>query len=221
MNLPAVFLLLQTAALASFRPCLPAAAKSSIPEPASLQALLDCQKNNLDRLVSDYQTQHGSAPSEATVEGWRERQRREARDFTRRYPERSVMTGQASQDSPDAAPEPKHNGTPKIGGKDLDALQQDLWKKSDQGRKGVTPEMAQEIISVIMQEQGSVSPDMAALLQAVQKDGADLTGDTVRLLQDAARKADAEGLDLEVKPDIKEFLLHGELQSGSAPPGVD
>jgi hypothetical protein len=103
----------------------------------------------------------------------------------------------------------------------LDALQRDLQAKSDQGRKGITPEMAAEIVDTLMKQQGSVSPDMSELLNALQKDGASLSGDTFRRLQDAARKADASGLDLGVSPDIKESLLKGQPAPAPAAPGLD
>ena len=69
---------------------------------------------------------------------------------------------------------------------------------------------------------------MSNLLIAVQQDGAQLSEDTVRQLKEAAKKADASGLDLGVQPDIKEFLLrvdskkeHSAPIPAPAAPGVD
>ena len=208
-----VGLWLHTAAAAQTSPaCVSKTSTATYQEPADLKALLGCQKKKLARCAADYEARHGDLPSDDTVERWRELQRREARDFIRRHPDRSVMAGDPPADARSAQTKP---------GQDLKALQQDLWEKSDQGRKGITPEMAEEIVNTLMKQQGSVSGDMADLLNAVQKDGPDLSGETFLRLQDAARKADASGLDLGVPPDIKESLLRGESKKDQPAPGVD
>ena len=115
------------------------------------------------------------------MERWRELQRSEVRDFIRRHPDRSVGRdrGPASRPGRRAALSPQ----------DLDALRQDLLEKSDQGRKGITPEMAAEIVNTLMKQQGSVSNDMTDLLNAVQKDGPNLSGDTFLRLQECRTKS--------------------------------
>ena len=203
--------------------CVRKTAKTAYQEPADLKALLGCQKRKLSRCVLDYQTRQGSPPPDETLELWQELQRREVRDFIRRHPDRSVLGG----DSASAAQtKPGQGGAEKSSDRGLEALRQDLLEKSDQGRKGITPDMAQEIVNMLMKQQGSVSGDMSDLLNAVQKDGPNLSADTFLRLQDAARKADASGLDLGVSPDIRESLLRGDSPRGqpapaSAAPGVD
>jgi hypothetical protein len=216
---------LNTAAAAQTTPtCVKKTSKTSYQEPADLKALLKCQRRKMVRAAADYEAQNGDAPSDATLEGWQELQRREVRDFIRRHPDRSVLKGPAASPAQAAETEPAQDGAAKSSDQDLQALEKDLWGKSDQGRKGITPEMAQEIVNTLMKQQGSVSPDMAGLLDAVQKDGANLSGDTVRRLQEAARKADAAGLDLGVPVNVRKTLLEGELEKGQtapAAPGVD
>jgi hypothetical protein len=215
---------INTAVAAQISPtCVKKTSKTAYQEPADLKALLGCQKRKLTRCAAGYEARHGDLPSDETLEIWRELQRRELRDFIRRHPTRSVIEGPSPSG---AQAKPAQAGAEKSQAQDIDALRQDLLEKSDQGRKGVTPEMAAEIVATLMKEQGSVSGDMADLLSAVQKDGSNLSGDTFRRLQDAARKADAAGLDLGVSPDIKDFLLRGDStkdQPAAAPaaPGVD
>ncbi|MDD5627759.1 MAG: hypothetical protein PHU21_01750 [Elusimicrobia bacterium] len=208
--------------------CVRKTAKAAYQEPADLKALLSCQKKRLARSESDYRARHGSAPSEAALERWREHQRGEARDYIRRHPDRSLIEGEPepAERGPKAEPEsaerspkagPRKSEAQMLPEQDLKTLQQHLLEKSDQGRKGITPEMAQEIIGTLQKQQGSVSPDMQELLKAVQKDGANLTGATFRRLQDAARQAESAGLDLGAPPDVKEALLHGDYESDEPP----
>lgn len=201
MRLWAALLLLPTLAAAEpFPSCVRKTAKNGYREPASLQALLDCQQKKLDSFIADYAAKQDDDPSDETVERWRELQRGEVRDFIKRHPERSVVEG------PDGPGEPsgKKGGTQSA---DLKALQQELWEKSDGGEKGITPEMAQLIVKKILDQQGYMSKEMTDLLNSVQKDGANLSDGTVRQLKEAARQADTDGLDLGVQPDVKEFLL--------------
>jgi len=99
----------------------------------------------------------------------------------------------------------------------MDSLKHSLWEKSDEGRKGITPEMAQDIVNAIKDQQGSVSPEMTRLLESLQKDGATLSKDTFRQLQDAARKAKGAGLDLGVKPEIEQSLLQDQDETPGLP----
>jgi hypothetical protein len=200
-------LLLQApASAATPSACVVKTSSSTYQEPASLRALLDCQKKKMAHLAANYQKQHRQEPSDETVSQWEERQRAEVRAFLQRHPNLATLDeGNASDDQ---AEKPQPQGkSGKTDAVDMETLKQDLWEKSDQGRNGITPDMAQEIIGAITGQQGFVSPDMTALLDAVQKDGAKLTDDTVNQLKAAAQKATASGLDLGVQPDIQKFLL--------------
>ncbi|MCX5796826.1 MAG: hypothetical protein NTY77_15130 [Elusimicrobia bacterium] len=134
-------------------------------------------------------------------------------------PSSATVKPDQAEESPKA--EPGQGQAEQAPPADLEALKKDLLEKSDQGRKGVTPEMAAEIVAALKKQQGSVSPDMAALLDAVQKDGPNLSADTFHKLQDAARKANASGLDLGASPEVEDSLLKGEYdkdQPAPAPP---
>ena len=87
------------------------------------------------------------------------------------------------------------------------ALQARLHAAAGDGGKGITPAMADDVRSTLLQAQGGVSPDMQALLDAVAKDGGKLTPGTMKLLQGAGRSAKAEGLDLNIDPAIEKDLL--------------
>ncbi len=202
---------------------LPAAAKSPLAcvvkissaayhEPQTLRALLDCQNKKLGNAVASYTKRQGQAPSEDTHGQWADRQRAEVRGYLRRHPDRATL-----QEKSSAAPQAGAGSGKQPDNTDLDALRQSLWAESDEGRKGVTPQMAQDIIRAITAQQGSVSPDMTKLLDAVQKDGAALSDDTVSQLKAAARQANVSGLDLGVKPDIQEFLLKDDGKPAASP----
>jgi hypothetical protein len=214
------------AAAAPFPSCVKQTSETTYREPASLRDLLDCQKKKLDRFAANYEAQHGDVPSDETIEAWQELQRGEVRGFIERHPERSVMEGDAHARARAAKPGREKGRQSKAGGRDLEALQRDLWEKSDQGRKGITPEMAADIVNAITDQQGFVSRDMSDLLISVQQDGAQLSEESMRQLKEAARKADAAGLDLGVEPGIKESLLHVDSKKdhpvpAPAAPGVD
>lgn len=198
MRLLLAFFLLPALAAAGPSPSCVQKSKKGLREPATLQALLDCHKKKLDVLVTDYEEKHGDGPSDEAMEAWEERQREEVRDYIRRHPERSVREGPAE------APSGK-----KAAGKsaELEGLQKELWEDSDEGRRGVTPAMAKKIVKAIEGQQGYVSQEMADLLEALQKDGANLSDASMRKLKEASRQADADGLDLGVNADLKDYLL--------------
>jgi len=219
MRLLILFLFLPLSAAAeAFPSCVTKTSSGTYREPASLQALLDCQKKKLGRFASAYEELNGKAPGPEVEERWQERQRGEVRDFLARHPKLATVerkgVGAAKAKAADPAGE---TSAPQAQDAGTDALRKSLWEKSDDGRKGVTPEMAKEIVDYLTQQQGSVSPDMAALLEAVQKDGPELTDGTMRKLQDAARKAKDSGLDLETKPEIEQLLLNKESLPPTSP----
>jgi hypothetical protein len=186
--------------------CVRKTAEDAYREPASLKALRACHKKTFERFTADYEVRHGDLPPDEIVEAWQEAQRAEVRDFMERHPHRSVTEGESRG---------RVQGT---DGAALRDLGEDLWKSSEEGRKGITPEMAADILNFITDQQGSVSREMSNLLIAVQRDGAQLTEDTVRQLKAASRKAAAAGLDLGVDEQTKDFLLKEESKSKKAGP---
>lgn len=161
-------------------------------EPRTLEALLDCQGKALQDASDRYLSAHGSAAPSELVDRWSDVQRAETRGYIARHPGATIA----------GAPEEK----PAKGESD-EAFKKRMWKASDDGRAGVTPEMARDMAERIRAQQGSVSPDMQELLDAVSKDGAKLTPETMNKLRAAAKSADGQGLDLGVTPEIKDALL--------------
>jgi hypothetical protein len=205
----ALWLVPAAAGAESFPACVKRTSESTFREPANLQLLFECQKKKLARFISNHQAQHGDLPSDETVARWEELQRGEVQDYISRRQGASVL------ERAPAAPAAKNPGKAKKG----DSLKRSLERQSEGGRKGITPEMAQEIIDHITDQQGFISRDMAALLVLVRRDGADLSEDTVRELKAAARQADAAGLDLGVESDIRDFLLKKEEKEEAKPSG--
>ena len=210
-----LFLLRMPAAAESFPSCVVKTSSTTYKEPASLKELLDCQRGKLGRSSDAYRKRYGKELPEAKLERWQELQRQEVREFLRRHPKLATLpddhppggTARPGQDLPESGAQAMD--------KDTEALKQRLWDESDQGRKGVTPEMADQIVRDLMAKQGFVSDDMAALLNAVQKDGPKLTEDTVLKLQDAARQAKANGMKLDIKPEMEVYnpSMFGEVEN--------
>jgi hypothetical protein len=184
--------------------CILKTSKTAYQEPADITALLDCQKKKLARCAADYEIENEDLPPAEVMESWRQLQRLELQDFILRHPDQPV---------PEGALKPP--------AQDLKAPQQDLREDSDQGRQGITPEMAAEVVNTLMERQGFISGDMVELLDAIQKDGPNLSANTFHRVQAAARKADASGLDLGLTPDIKESLLGDGSNKGQPAPDPD
>jgi hypothetical protein len=181
-------------------------AKGAVIAPASLDDLLSCQRQALDAAAAAYaQKNDGRLPPDELMAQWQGQQAAETQAFSKRArkkPGASLATE-----------------TGALG--DEDRLKADLWKKSDDGKKGVTPEMSAEITEYLNQKQGGVSPEMKDLLDSLQKDGVNLTGDSMLKLKKAARAADGEGLDLGIDQKMKQQLLDPatDPQPGSGLPG--
>lgn len=206
---------------------LPAAASSTVAacvkktpkgydEPKTLSALLKCQER----------ARGGKAASEAALEA----QRAEVRDYLSRHPERaSVDEGPAAKKPDRPVPEKvraqraasdramKKNAErlPEGDRAAYEALAGDLWSLSGDGEKGLTPEMAKEIVGYLQKQQGGVSVEMRGLLESLSKDGAKLSDGSVRQLKKAARDAKAEGLELGVADEGMEAWL---LDPATDPP---
>lgn len=134
-------------------------------------------------------------------------------------------SGQQTQDDGDAKkqqdPAPAAKDESKVDPQTAQALRQlqdKLQSESDDGRKGVDPQMAKEIEDFLGKQQGGMSPDMKALVESAAKDGPDLSADTMQKLQHAARAVKAEGLDLGIKPDTEKSLLNDDFSKAPPPP---
>ena len=98
-------------------------------------------------------------------------------------------------------------------GASIAGLQKRLHAAAGDGKNGITPAMADDIRATLTQAQGSISPDMTVLLDAVQKDGGKLTPDTMKLLQGAGRGAKAEGLDLNIAPSTEKDIINHDFEA--------
>jgi hypothetical protein len=95
----------------------------------------------------------------------------------------------------------------------VDELGSRLRSAAGDGSKGVTPDMAADITATLLQSQGSVSSDMRDLLDSVSRDGVNLTPDTMKLLQQGARDAKGQGLELGVAPEMEKLLLEHDFEA--------
>jgi hypothetical protein len=91
-----------------------------------------------------------------------------------------------------------------------DELKKSMWDKSEGGKKGVTPEMAKDIVDHLKSKQnGAVSPEMLQLLNSLTKDGGKLSDESMGMLRDAALKAKSSGMNLGLAPEMEEAILQG------------
>ena len=167
----------------------------------SLDALLRCQRGARKRFQASLKLPPGSLPRDEQWDRLDDFQRAEVREFLKRHPER------ASHEEDAAQTPPVSSSTSSARDRDLDMLSTALQARSDGGKKGITPEMAREVVEYLKEKQGGTSPDMTELLGAVAADGANLSEATMSKLRRAARAAKSQGLDLGVDPDIERELL--------------
>ena len=181
-------------------------------EPDTLAKLMKCQQEKFDAANAAYLDKKNQPPPASLVDNWQDLQRGEVNDYLRRHPERASMDSPADKTADEGSDEPKarkptgkFDKNPTSPG--LDELNRKLQAESNGGKDGVTPDMARQIGDYLKQNQGSISPDMQALLNGVGKDGAKLSADTVQKLQDAASQAKGQGLDLNTDQKTEQFLL--------------
>lgn len=165
-------------------------------EPPTLDALLECQDRSRAVL-----RRRGAAPVE--MDRFDDFQRRETRDYLSRHPRRATLRSEPAEDS-EPPPRPARG---EAAGKGFDALKSSLSEKAGDGGAGITPAMARDITEYLRREQGGMSGEMSALLNSLQRDGADLSDESALRLKKAARKAKAAGLDLGVEPGMERWLL--------------
>ena len=184
--------------LAGLASAFPACFDKKAPEdkaPATLSALLDCQSAKRATLIKENWRKTKREPPASFLDKLDGYQRAEVREYLASHPERARV----DEGADDTA---KHEG---ISGNE--ELGKSLRRKSADGRLGVTPEMAEDILKLLKSKQGTVSPDMQDLLDHLSKDGNRLSHASMRRLKAAAQDAKKNGLDLNVPPDIEELLL--------------
>jgi hypothetical protein len=188
---------------------------------ADFEALRACHDKERQALIDAVFAKKGMQPTAAQLDALDDRQREEARRFLEGNTLGASDMDLASETPlPPQAPKPKRQAPkaagdrPEIAGMtdaDYELLRGSLGQKSDGGKKGVTPEMADEIRKTLMQKQGGVSPDMERLLKATSRDGAHLSQETMQLLRDAGKQAKGQGLDLGIGADAERQLLEDDL----------
>jgi len=174
----------------------------------SLGDLQDCQVETLDEF-REKKDEKGALPTQEDFDKLDEKHRSEARKLLARSGEvrdglsrRGVVPADAKS------------------AKDIQDLQNRLHAAAGDGGEGITPAMVDDIKQTLGGAQGSLSPDMRALLDAVSKDGGKLTPETMKLLQNAGKGAKAEGLNLNIGPSMEKALMESDFDADkTAPPG--
>ncbi len=201
--------------------------------PSSLDQLRACQ-GRARAAAAAAAARRGTPLTDAQLEAIDEFQRAEARKYL-------AQPGVVVTGPPETAPPAEPAGASgKLGAAEranlsrvdpksaaaIRGLQTRLHAAAGDGRNGVTPAMAGDITSTLIQTQGSVSPDMQNLLNAVSRDGGQLTPDTMKKLQGAGEAAKGEGLDLGLDPAAENQLLHHDYDAdkpafnAAHPPGA-
>lgn len=195
----------------------PAAAKTSLScvvmksggryqEPATLSALVKCQQDKLASAAANYKAKNDLPAPDSVMDNWQDTQRDEVRAYLSRHPDRASLDNASAGSAPEGKETSAAKG-PSSNDPGVDTLGKKLQAESNGGKDGVTPQMTQQINDYLQQHQGSVSPDMQQLLNDVQKDGPNLTPETVSKLKDAAQQAHGQGLDLNTDQKTQDFLL--------------
>jgi hypothetical protein len=206
------------ASAASLRPASCLVGSHGASAPKTLDELRECQAGAREDLI-DAAESKGKPLTAAQLDKIDDLQRAEARKFLARP--QIVSTGPAAPDEGAAATKGNLGGVTPADAARVDpksasgikGLQDRLQAAAGDGKNGITPAMADDIRATLTQSQGSISPDMKALLDGVQKDGGKLTPDTMKLLQGAGRAAKGSGLDLNIDPSMEKELLNHDFEA--------
>lgn len=227
MVLPVLLAVLTAApaSAASLRPASCLRATKYGPAPKTFEDFRDCQGGSRDDLVQAAEAK-GKPLTAAQLDKIDDYQRAEARKFLAKPQIVSVGPNVAAPPPKEAAssgdaPAGKLGGATSgdlarvdaKSGASIQGLQARLQAAAGDGKNGITPAMADDIRATLTQAQGSISPEMKALLDAVQKDGGKLTPDTMKLLQGAGRAAKGEGLDLNIDPSTEKDILNHDFDA--------
>lgn len=188
-------------------------------EPQTLASLRRCHQER----VAAARSAAKAEPSAATLDRWDDLQRAEVADYLSRNPDRATMSEEKWRPEPErptAYSRSKDSDMPdqeavtramqdaesrKEEGGDIEKR---LWEKTDGGKKGITPDVAKELIRHIRgQQEQPVGPETLDLLDSLYTDGPSLSDSTVEKLRGAARKAKASGMSLGVDSETEYELL--------------
>lgn len=197
---------------------------SSGAAPTTLDELRSCQDRS--RAAAVAAARNGGSPlTGEQLDRLDEAQRAEAREFLA-APGRVVSGGPTpaaaapARTAGEGEPAPTANAetatAPAAGSSDaatLADLKARLGADAGDGGAGITPAMAEDARKTLESVQGDLSPDMKKLLDAVSRDGARLTPDTMTLLQGAGRAAKGQGQDLGLDPAVEKALLESDFNA--------
>ncbi|PIR19011.1 MAG: hypothetical protein COV48_04360 [Elusimicrobia bacterium CG11_big_fil_rev_8_21_14_0_20_64_6] len=185
----------------------------------SLDAVRDCQERARKKLIDAAQAK-GRPLSYRQIEEIDDLQRAEAREYLEKSG--TVIEGTTkSARSLGGVTKKDRSRISADEGAEVEALEKRLHAAAKDGRDGITPAMGRDILDSLEKRQGSVSPDMRKLVDAVVRDGGKLTPETMKLLQNAGRAAKSEGLDLNIDKDIERDLLEHDFDTDKdAPPAA-
>ena len=189
-------------------------------EPLTAEGLRACQSMERSTLVDEmFASKKVGKAQAAALKKLDASHHKEESDFTARHPELAKLPlAEPMTEEPAARKSPKAKGEA-AAAQDTEALRDKMLESSDNGRKGITPEMAAALRADIMAKQGYVSPDMEDLLQSTSRDGANLRTSTMVKLQKASRQAHGAGLDLKTDKDTEKTLLEEDLSGVPEHPG--
>lgn len=191
---------------------------ASYKEPQTLAALRRCHQERIAAARSTAKTE----PTGDVLDRWDDLQRAEVADYLSRNPDRATMSEEKWRPEPreTAYSRQKDSDLPDQEAvsravKDAEARKEDggdieksLWEKTDGGKKGITPDVAKELIKHIRaQKEQPVGPETLDLLDSLYTDGPNLSDSTVEKLRGAARKAKASGMSLGVDSETEYELL--------------
>ena len=183
----------------------------------TLEDLRRCQDKALLQFVRSARLR-GQTPTKAEFDAFDDFQRAEARALLSQSEEPTAAPTKPASKLGGIKPADLSRLEPKRAAA-VAALQKSLQAAAGDGKDGITPAMAEEIRAALLADQGMLSSEMADLLDSVSRDGGTLTPATMRKLQNAARAAKGQNLDLGIDPKTEEELLQHDFSADQAAPG--
>lgn len=176
---------------------------------ADLDAVRDCQEKARQKMIDDARSK-GKPLSSEKLDQIDDQLRAQVREFM-------AKSGAVIKGGPRSGPalgavtdEDLERVSPKEAA-EIEGLENRLRSAAGDGKDGITPAMARDIIDSLTKEQGFINQDMKDLIDSVARDGGKLTPETMKKLQDAGRAAKAAGLDLNIDKNVEKDLLEHDF----------
>ena len=186
-----------------------AAALAPCVDSGSYDALRECHRRERDALVESMLGKTVDKKNLAQLKALDRRHRSEEKSYRVKNPGSELAILAEAQELKGTPTEAASAGAikPQPEGDGLAELKTKLEAASPKGSRGITPEMAAQVRDHLLKKQGFISPQMEQLLRATASDGVNLSHETMRMIQDAAREAKGAGLDLGVDERTEKMLL--------------